>query len=210
MLLPWKTQGRIWRRSLPKKAQRHVAKTLTQALVDGGCAFLLKKKCKSHQILASSDSPKPNPFLEQIHCQPPSKWGRNHCSYKLSCVVLSHPQTLPSHRCLPIFLTQLLFWLSASQVSPHPQLHYLPPTPPLCGPPLTPCYPTYTPPHPPFPQGKPTAPSPLCLLFPSLPLPPSSTSVSPCLCVREASKGRERGCRGGETERQELGWRGIL
>lgn len=199
MLLPWKTQGRIWRRSLPKKAQRHVAKTLTQALVDGGCAFLLKKKCKSHQILASSDSPKPNPFLEQIHCQPPSKWGRNHCSYKLSCVVLSHPQTLPSHRRLPIFLTQLLFWLSASQVSPHPQLHYLPPTPPLCGPPLTPCYPTYTPPTLPFPRASPQLPV-LCafssLPFPSLHPPPLSPPAF--VCERPAKGERE----GVEEERR--------
>lgn len=189
-----------------------MAKTLTQALVDGGCAFLLKKKCKSHQILASSDSPKPNPFLEQIHCQPPSKWGRNHCSYKLSCVVLSHPQTLPSHRRLPIFLTQLLFWLSASQVSPHPQLHYLPPHPTPLWPPFDPLLPHIYPPSPSLSPGQAHSsqsfvPS---LPFPSLPLPPSSTSVSPCLCVREASKGREWGCRGGETERQELGWRGIL
>lgn len=49
------------------EGEKDMAKTLTQALVDGGCAFLFKEKCKSHQILAS---PKPNPFHEQIHLQP--------------------------------------------------------------------------------------------------------------------------------------------
>lgn len=168
-----------------------MAKTLTQALVDGGCAFLLKKKCKSHQILASSDSPKPNPFLEQIHCQPPSKWGRNHCSYKLSCVVLSHPQTLPSHRRLPIFLTQLLFWLSASQVSPHPQLHYLPPPP---HPSVAPLWPPVTPHIPPltlpFPRASPQLPV-LCA-FSSLPFPSPPSILHLCLPLPLCARGQQR------------------
>lgn len=174
-----------------------MAKTLTQALVDGGCAFLLKKKCKSHQILASSDSPKPNPFLEQIHCQPPSKWGRNHCSYKLSCVVLSHPQTLPSHRRLPIFLTQLLFWLSGSQVSPHPQLHYLPPHPTPLWPPFDPLLPHIYPPSPSLSPGQahssqsfvPSLPFP-SLPFPSLHPPPLSP---PAFVCKRPAKGESEG-----------------
>lgn len=200
MLLPWKTQGGIWRRSLPKKAQRHVAKTLTQALVDGGCAFLLKKKCKSHQILASSDSPKPNPFLEQIHCQPPSKWGRNHCSYKLSCVVLSQPSDPPFPPSSPHLshpAPVLAFCLSG----------FSPPPAPLSTPHPTPLWPPFDPllPHIyppltlPFPRASPQLPV-LCafssLPFPSLHPPPLSPPAF--VCERPAKGERE----GVEEERR--------
>lgn len=175
-----------------------MAKTLTQALVDGGCAFLLKKKCKSHQILASSDSPKPNPFLEQIHCQPPSKWGgKNHCSYKLSCVVLSHPQTLPSHRRLPIFLTQLLFWLSASQVSPHPQLLYLPHTP--LWPPFDPLLPHIYPPSPSLSPGQAHSSQ---SFVPSLPFPSPPSILHLCLPLPLCARGQQREREGVEEERR--------
>lgn len=119
------------------------------------------------------------PFLNQSTANPPSKWKqKTHCSHKLSCVVLSHPRTLPSHHRSPSFYH--------SSCSGFLTLRFLPSPLHPRGPPLTPCYP-HPPPHPPSPQGKPTASSPLCL-----PPPPfSSTSASLCLCVWEASKGNE-------------------
>lgn len=63
------------------------------------CFSVLRKKCKSHQIPASLQ---PNPFLEQI--QPSSCWT-------LSPLNPPPPSIAP--------LPKLLFWLSASHVSPY-------------------------------------------------------------------------------------------
>lgn len=117
-----------------------------------------------------------------------SEWKQKPAA-AISCLVFPHPQTLPSLQSpmLPIFLPQLLFWLSDSQVSPQPPALYTPVAP------LWPSVTPHAPPHPPSPKGKPTAFSPLCL-----PLPPhSTTSASSCLCVWEASKGSEESWRGG-------------
>lgn len=127
------------------------------------------------------------PFLNKSTANPPSKWNKknktkkHHWSYKLSCVVLPHPQTLPSHHLSPSSYP--------SSRSGFLTLRFLP-TPLAFDTPMAPLWPPVTPhppPHPPSPQGKPAAPSPLCLPSP----PSSSTSASPCLCVWEASKGRE-------------------
>lgn len=128
----------------------------------------LKEKCKSHQI--------PIPFFCKSTVAPPPP-----------------PSFTPS---LSVFLLRLLFWLSASRVSPSP----LNPR----GPPLTPCYPhIYWAPLSPFlpPRASPPLPVLLCVLSP----PTSSHPASPlCLCVREASKGwwERRRAAGGDGTRE--------
>lgn len=138
-------------------------------------------------------------LLEQIQCQPPLQRGnkKNHCSYKLSCVVLSHPRTLPSHHRSSSFYPSSCSGFLTLRFLPTPQ-------------PSTPSWPPFDPLLPPIHPSPSLSPgqahssqpfvpsSPSLLLHLCLPLP---------LCVRGQQRERETGeggCRGGESERQEL------
>lgn len=145
------------------KNELNVPMMLTQALIDGGCAF-------------------PNSLSWTSPLLTPLQSENKKPTAAISCLVLCSLNLRPSLPTITPHLSTtapvLAFWLSGFSPAPSP-LH-------PHGPPLTPCYP-HPPPHPPSPQGKPTASSPLCLQPPSF----SSTSTSLCLCVWEASKGSE-------------------
>lgn len=128
------------------------------------------------------------PFLNQSTANPPSKWKqKTHCSHKLSCVVLSHPRTLPSHHRSPSFYHSSCSGFLTLRFLPSPQ----PSTPPW--PPFDPLLPSSTPSSSLSPgqahSFQPFVPSsPSLLLHLCLPLP---------LCVRGQQRERgEGGCRG--------------
>lgn len=152
---------------------------LTQTFVDCGCASLLQNKME----ISSNPNFSPNlqtqiPFLNKSTANPPYKAGKNNrCA--LICLVSCRLILWPP---LTTISALLLFWLSASQVSPH-----LPPTSYIPVPPLWPSVTPHPPPKPHSPQGCSQRPT-FCAFLPL----PSSASLP--LCAR----GQQRGT--GEVE----------
>lgn len=123
--------------------------------------------------------------LNQSTADPPAEWKQKaHCSHKLSCVVLSQPQTLPSHHYSPSFYHSSCSGFLTLGFLPSPQ----PSAPPW--PPFDPLLP----PHPPLlvlplPRASPQLQA-LCAFNP-LPSPPP-LPPSAFVCERPA-KGARRG-----------------